>query len=325
MKCLRRFLFFIFYFLFLISYSQNLVPNPSFEDTISGSPPYRPLLTCKNVACTTYVYCLNWFNPTSNTPDFFNSWCSDTQLGVPQNAFGAQLAHTGQSYVGGGSYVESVNQREYICNQLISPLVSGKKYTVGFYISHADSSKYAIDRIGAYLSVDTINAQTGLNLPFTPQIANSNGNILRDSANWTLISGTYTAGGGEKYITIGNFYNNTNTNVDTVNYSGTAWPYAYYYIDDVSVELDTTVGIKEVDNNLHFDVYPNPSNNIINIKLTTSGKYNLKLLNVLGEMFFDQQIEQNKVNIGVGDLPKGIYFMEILSEQGRGRKKIVIQ
>jgi hypothetical protein len=49
------------------------------------------------------------------------------------------------------------------------------------------------------------------------------------AASWT-----YTAVGGERYFTIGNFYNNANTTIVNVGPSSLN-PYAYYYIDDISI------------------------------------------------------------------------------------------
>jgi len=49
-----------------------------------------------------------------------------------------------------------------------------------------------------------------------------------------LVSGPYTAAGGESYITIGSFHDDASQNVQP---TGNLWPGADYYIDDVSVEL----------------------------------------------------------------------------------------
>jgi hypothetical protein len=57
-----------------------------------------------------------------------------------------------------------------------------------------------------------------------------------DTMNWVPISGIFTSNGTEKFITIGNFYTNANTDTITIPW-GTAFPsdYAAYLIDDVSV------------------------------------------------------------------------------------------
>jgi hypothetical protein len=63
--------------------------------------------------------------------------------------------------------------------------------------------------------------------------------------------------GGEKYFTLGNFKNDSATNLDSMS-SGFFYDYAYYYIDDFSV-TDCTLGIEEINNNeLNFTLFPNP-------------------------------------------------------------------
>lgn len=49
------------------------------------------------------------------------------------------------------------------------------------------------------------------------------------------VSGTYVASGGEKYITIGNFNNDANTDTVKTDTSLSSGNICYYYIDDVTV------------------------------------------------------------------------------------------
>jgi outer membrane protein OmpA-like peptidoglycan-associated protein len=59
--------------------------------------------------------------------------------------------------------------------------------------------------------------------------------------NWDQVCGIYEATGGEKFITIGNFYPDANTSSETNRKNKdlkiNQIVAAYYYIDDVSVEL----------------------------------------------------------------------------------------
>src|SRR3990172_5781652 len=64
--------------------------------------------------------------------------------------------------------------------------------------------------------------------------------FISDTTNWVLVSGEFVATGAEKFMTIGNFYNDLNTNTQNVNPSATQ-NYSYYYIDDVSVMRSPTV------------------------------------------------------------------------------------
>lgn len=65
---------------------------------------------------------------------------------------------------------------------------------------------------------------------------------------WNKVSGEFTAVGGEKYLTIGNFNSFNHSNVIDTRAENTVLSGAYYYIDDVSVEcLDCQEETQEVD------------------------------------------------------------------------------
>jgi len=319
------------------SFCQNLVPNPSFEDTssASGAALLHKLITCKTSLCTspTNIYCLNWYDPTKGSPDYFNSWSVVAQLGIPQNTFGSQMAEQGNSYVGigswGGPYYP--HQREYVAVQLLSPLISGKKYNVAFNVSLSDSSKWAIDNMGMYISTTPANDYTtALNLNYTPQINNHKDSVITNMTDWTLISGTYIASGGEKYITIGNFYPDSLTRIDTLTTGNRSYG-AYYYVDNVSVVQDTTYsgdGINELSNSLSFSVFPNPATTNVIIRTSQSNPVQISLRNLLGQIVYDYRPALSSTySIDVGDLPKAMYVLEMrnMVTGAKGRQKVIVQ
>jgi len=221
-------------FLSLGLFSQtNLVPNPGFENFITGD-------TFCNAG---YINDTPpWINPTGASPNCFKSCCWNQGWAIPQNAFGFQYPFNGIGYAGFGVYTLSTilpNGREYIQVKLLDSLKENIKYLVKFYVCLADSEKYATDDIGLYFSDTAIYKDVFDHSPFSsfiPQIENTQGNIITDKENWTLISGIYIAQGGEQYITIGNFYDDANTDTLFVG-GGNIYNESYYYIDDVSVTL----------------------------------------------------------------------------------------
>jgi len=248
---MKRIILFTFYFLLFIFYSKaqvNLVPNPSFEQLDSCPTSINQIM-----------YASPWFqpftdlsgNPNSST-DLFSTCCSNNSCSVPINFAGTQQPKSGNSYVGLNLYfTPSSVYREYIENILNDTLSNGKTYCIDFYISLGDNSKWAISNIGAYFSTDSCLQviPPSIELPYTPQVENSDTLIVKDKVNWQRISLPYQALGGERFMTIGNFNNNNNT--DTMFVGGTTTS-AYYYIDDVSVidistpayaGVDTTITI----------------------------------------------------------------------------------
>lgn len=211
----------------LASGQINLVRNPSFEDTIS----------CPTVWGNIAPFLKYWHNPTASSPDYYNvcatyfSGCS-----IPF-ALGYQYPRTGNGYCGLSPFeTPNPNAREYIQGELIDTLHAGKRYCVSFYVSLANSARYSIANMEAYFSEDLISIGTLNNLPFTPQISNPPSIQLTDTLNWMKISGEFMAIGNERYITIGNYNEDSTTDTSLFNPSflGTT-NQSYYYIEDVSV------------------------------------------------------------------------------------------
>jgi hypothetical protein len=208
------------------SRAQNLVPNNGFDI----------YTTCPNTG-SQFNLTPPWsvLNNTIGSPDYFNACDTVGTQGVPTNNFGYQQAVSNSGYYGLITYFEHNELREYLTVPLISPLAPGKIYTIGFYVSLSDSFKYASDHIGAYLSIGAITGSGGFQPePYLPQLDNSAGSIISDTINWTLITGTYTALGGEDHLTIGSFSNDANTQLLVINPSS-IYEYAYYYLDEVFV------------------------------------------------------------------------------------------
>lgn len=216
-------------------FGQNLVPNPSFEN-ITSCP----------TGLSQYNLATPWAIPPGSitTPDLFNT-CNVTACSVdePNNFVGVAAPFSGNGYAGilAGSYTACPNCKEYLQMQLTAPLIANTQYCVSFRVLRASFTRVASNNIGMYISNGTVN-QPG-NQPIntvTPQINCLT--IITDSANWTLISGLYTAVGGENYITIGNFYDDVNTLFFNYAPFATACTNAfitanaaYYYIDSVFV------------------------------------------------------------------------------------------
>jgi gliding motility-associated-like protein len=220
----------ILFFLQSVCYAQvNLVSNWSFEDTVH---------------CPYWMGQINfakyWYSPTPDTPDYFNS-CSDL-YGVPYYSINFQYAKHGNADAGIFAWAKNdPNDHEYIQTSLKDSLTENTLHCIGFWINLADFVRYAVDRVGAYLSINPVGDIVVSYLPYTPQVQNDSGVFLTDNQGWTLISGTYLAQGGEKYITIGNFSPDSYTDTLLINSEFGLNNIAYYFIDAVFVyECDST-------------------------------------------------------------------------------------
>ena len=301
--------------------SQNLVPNHSFEN----------ITQCPSSPNQIY-FALPWFQPciyygnttNSSSSDIFNTCDLSNTLGVPNNALGYQFARTGQGYAGLYGYSDIYNYREYLEVQLDSTFIANHHYCVEFYVSLANLSGIAVSNMGVYFSADSLLDTTFYHAIdyVIPQIENPSGNMLSDTANWMLISGTYVANGGEKFMTIGNFHNPQNTHADTL-YGQYTNGTAYYYVDDVSVIDCTGVGVEENNKEDMGEVYPNPATNRITIKTKQFKEKEIRITDVLGNLIQQSMLNSHQSTIDISNLAKGIYFIELQTEKGILRRKFV--
>ena len=75
-----------------------------------------------------------------------------------------------------------------------------------------------------------------------------------------------------------------------------------------------------------FVVYPNPSNQNLIIALKSSNKIlSIEITNTIGQVIYTKDYENmnSLENINISQIPKGIYFIKVITENGIGIKKIL--
>ena len=108
-------------------------------------------------------------------------------------------------------------------------------------------------------------------------------------------------------------------------YFSPAWTALVTWTQPTSIRLE---GVESIAN---LDVYPNPSRDIFNISFTSETVQNLKLrvLNVVGEELIADDLQQfvgeYTKQINLQDNAKGIYFLEIETDNGIINKKLILQ
>lgn len=223
-------------FVYNRAFSQNLVKNHSFENAWSCPEDY-------NGYAVKFPF-PDWINPNNGTPDLMHS-CSALRAGVPENFAGYMYPYDGGAYAGiilREMFDDSLRvykgvSREYLQTKLTEPLKKNTLYCVKFYYVNAKKSMYSVDALGITLTVEQIKAKNADRILQRPQITNRPGHIMDNMDEWTEFCGYYRARGGEHYLTIGNFWDNSTTQYVTNKneYSDSAFFYAYYLIDNVSV------------------------------------------------------------------------------------------
>jgi hypothetical protein len=315
-KIVRKLFLCLFFisFWFCTKAQSNLVPNSSFEDFYS----------CNNTAIALENYIdywrggLGYFNP-----------CMNNNFNVPFNICGHQYARTGNAYCGIYTYaINSYPIRQYIQAPLSTTLTPNKKYLVSFYVSLGDSLHAFNNSIGVYFSEDSITYLNEL-LNFEPQIKNDTNNQLNDMLNWVKVSDTLIAVGNEKWITIGNFLNDSLSHISPID-SVCSQPNsfgcgAYYYIDDVSVTLIDDTGMEEMLNDPTIKLYPNPARDVLRIEMQNQFTGTITITDALGKVFYQNSTEKNssQFSIDLREFPPGLYFVSFWNERGGVNKRFV--
>lgn len=122
-----------------------------------------------------------------------------------------------------------------------------------------------------------------------------------------------------------NIYCSRDTNGNKINDPyPTAYPSGGFDLDAVGViNNQSTTRLNEGDLSIHFFIYPNPTLNELFIQNTTNTLYNLSLINLLGNVLIEKKAVLNNEKLLLTNLPKGIYTLQIQTENSLFSKKII--
>jgi gliding motility-associated-like protein len=247
---LKHIYIYIYSLIVISNYGQiNLVPNSSFEDTVSG-------LCSSQMGINSVKY---WgTNHINSSPDYYNT-CANSIVypnicTIPYSSRSYQNPHIGNAYLGIGTFIidlpnDSINiGAEYISTILNKPLIQNTCYYAEFYANLGNISEVTTNQISMLF---TQNSFTTAPYSFTntiqPQVQWDTTKYFTDTLNWVKIAGTFVAQGGEQYLTIGNFKDGTHLKKTAVSSNFIpafgSYPnrfFTYILIDDVSLyELPT--------------------------------------------------------------------------------------
>lgn len=282
--------------------SQNLITNGSFEN-------YTNPIDCGAYGFDNYYlgpppHVLdNWYAIAS--PDYFNRICPS----VPANYFGYSQPKSGDAYVGAGIYYRGSVIKEYFYQHLASPLISGKTYCLSFFVTRSNIIPYAIKNIGAYFSNSLPTVVNGWEINANPQVVSAS--IISDTVLWTQIQGCFIANGGEQYVTIGNFTQNSMTdtlNAGTNNLIINGETVSYYFFDDFTLVDQTSVGLDDIAKTIGFEIYPNPNTGLLKFSNLqyTNGDYNVKILDLYGKEVINEVLKEE---LDISSFDKGVYTL----------------
>lgn len=220
----------LFFYISGFAFAQNLVPNPGFEEYFSCPAAINNNKTNKKIAP-------HWNAASYGTPDLYNK-CS-RQMGQ-NNATGFTDPYTGDGFAGIIVWEGKKGVREYLQVQLTEPLKAGSVYVISFYYKLSSYSMYSADRICFSLSDKSSFYKQDTQIPLEASYCRIKPEAMDPyTGEWELLETEYTAIGGEQFLIIGNFSDNSSTKTTHLFFKSSREPMlqhaAYYYLDEVSV------------------------------------------------------------------------------------------
>lgn len=89
---------------------------------------------------------------------------------------------------------------------------------------------------------------------------------------------------------------------------------------DIGYLPSDTLSLYFVDN-IDFNLFPNPANNNLTVSMKSRGKYHLRIIDLLGKIIFKDTFLNNEYNLNIHDLTKGVYYIQLKSENGSSETK----
>jgi len=271
--------------------SINIIKNPNLED-YTCCPNNMALIDCATF----------WTQPLpQSTSEYFNT-CGIDSLLFPNLLTFFQHAYFGNGYAGICTFTYNPladppwDYREYVQGTLSVPLQPNQCYYCEFWVKCWNWENLvpycANDALGIYFS-DTLPKKTSsdpMAMIFPSQINNATGRIISDTANWTKVSGSFIASGGEKFFTVGNFLP---PNEVICTYFGVPQTKkSYYFFDNFSLcPCDDTIPPKEPESVVYIPNIFTPNNDSHNDVFYVRGQQieslHLMVYNRWGNMVFE--------------------------------------
>ena len=218
-----------------VSFAQdgfNMVDNGSFE-SLTGKGPKK----LGSVETAT-----NWMSATGAKADLFVKGNKIPEIDGANNIYGGETAQEGDNFAGIMVFSQGNKlPRTYLTQTMTSTMKKGETYCVKFYVSLGDNSKFATNNIAAHFGKKDMTVSDKKSLIDKPHVLDINNKVFSGKFSWEKVCGTYTAQGGEKFITIGNFSMTEETKMEKIKQdAANKSPQiggAYYFIDNISVQL----------------------------------------------------------------------------------------
>jgi PKD repeat protein len=228
----------------------------------------------------------------------------------------------------GTKSVRLMNSASYVghVDELIGPSIdmtqiAGTTPTLTFKVAHAQKTSTSADKLQFYVSTNCgeswvlRKALTGASLS-TAGV--SSASFVPNASQWVTQSvnlNGYTAQTNLYFMF--RFTSDGGNNI---------------YIDDINIS-GTTIGVDELENNLNFNIYPNPANEntVIDFSLISKQTVDLKVMDVVGRevsTIFNGTLNTGDYKYNVNEQAKlaaGVYFIKLTVDNRVFTKKLIVE
>lgn len=246
--------------LFIIpSFSQNLVPNPSFEKVNKISSRWMGNASIFERTMET------WTSPNQGSPDILFEKTLDKMIPPRKGVdLSPHRPRTGKFMVGIKTYgcaSNTMHCKEYLQIELKESLNPDTEYFIEFWVNPMSTSIFC-NNMGMVFSDTEIDEMSIFGIHYFDPVVNETAIIAKAPNNWYRIAATVIPDRVYSHILIGNFITDDETKASS---SNAKIKYSYYLIDDVTVrplngpeektlaDLDLEIGNNIALNNILFE------------------------------------------------------------------------
>lgn len=291
----------------MIGLAQNLVPNPSFEET-----------DCDAETDEYFFPALDWYNVTNSSPDYYSISLEPGEC-FASSPTGGQIPRTGTFMAGLWGSKTNSPTRDYIQSKLNTPLEEDSIYCIEMYILLGEFCPLAINRYGVQLSTDSLYDYSTFQLLTGGTLLSSSVDVfLSDAENWMQLNWEYQATGGEEFVTLGNFWSEAELEYIEVEGSD-SFQFAYYFVDDVSIVKCGATNLVEED--IVTIIGPNPVVDLLTV-FVGNRQADWEIFTVDGRSVGRGNIS-GKQSIEMGHLASAMYLIRITDNRGRMQSRLI--
>jgi len=235
--------------------------------------------------------------------------CSNTAITVA--AYSSQTNTNGGPFIGGT--LASFSSTGPLMNEVLKPDISAPGVTVGSSVSsYTDAS---------FNQVTSVNFN-GRDYPFTRISGTSMSSpVVAGVASLILEANPYLSPWQVKYI----IKETARLDIKTGNIGPDgdySWGYGKINAHKAIKLALQTVGINQkITKSLDWQIYPNPTSSVLNIKGLTGENRNIQVINLSGKIVLTTSATSS---INLNDIPNGTYILRILNEDKVEQKKFII-